>query len=434
MSEIQSKMEEFIDRYHLWNRVAVGEETSKLTRELAEELEADVLSVPSGAECLTWIIPPGWRVKEAYVETLAGERLIDFEWHPLYLKSYSGSFFGEVSREELIEHCYSEPDRPQQLCYQYQWQYEHGGWGEDWGFSVPHELLQELDEESYRVNIDTEFYDATMDVLDLIVPGKSEETIFWAAHTCHPGQVNDGLACIAVLREFFKWMKKQPKPEYTHRLILGPEYFAAAGFLARAEGVEELKYGFYLDMLGNGKKLGFSHSFQGDTYIDKLVKNIFKHQVSDYLETDYRELWGNDEMFYDGPDFEIPVIPLGRDYFDAYHTADDNLDNCDFDQLEEAYELLVKIWKTIENDKIPVRKYIGPLYMSRFDVEMSDELENAEDSQLLNKLQILIDGNHSAAEIAEKLNLEVESLLDFLCKLESDNLIEFITMISDEGD
>jgi aminopeptidase-like protein len=424
-SGVQARMRELIERYYLLNRVTVGDDTSSFVSALAAEIGADVLSIPSSTECLTWIIPQKWTVREAYVETLAGKRVVDFAWHPLYLKSYSAPFSGTVSCEELVAHISTLEKHPDCLVYDYRWQYEYGE-KRAWGFSMPYQAVQELNEKYYRVHIDTEFSPGSMDIVDWILPGKIPDTIFIAAHTCHPGQVNDGIANIAVAVELFRWLKQKPVRRYTYRAIFGPEYFAAAGLLACGKGVDKLRYGLFLDMLGNGKPLGFSRSYRGDSYVDLTARNVFKYSLLEHREWPYRGLWGNDEMFYDGPDFQIPTIGMGRDEFAYYHTDKDDVEHCDFAQLKESLKVLQNMVEVFETDCIPKRHYRGPLYLSRFGLYI-DPKRDPKGYQSLQDIQILMNGTRSCLEIAEVLQIDyafVRSFVDELCKRDLASLQE----------
>ncbi len=420
--DVQARMRELIERYYLLNRVPVSDDTSSFVRELAGDLGAGLLSVPSGEECLTWIIPPKWVVHEAYLETLGGERVVDFSWNPLNLKSYSAPFSGEISRAELLKHVVTDNSRPESTVYDYRSQYQYGDRTE-WGFSMPYAAVQSLSDSHYRVRIDTEFQSGVMEVIDWILPGESTDTIFFAAHTCHPAQVNDGIAGIAVLVELFRWLQDRDSRRYTYRMILGPEYFAAAALLQHANGVEKLKYGFFLDMLASGGPLGFSRSYCGDSYADTITPNVLKRNIEDHVEAPYRGLWGNDEMFYDGPDFQIPTICIGRANFENYHTDKDNLDNCDFGQLAESLTILRMIVEVFETDCVPVRLYRGPLYQSRYGlyIDPQKDREGAGDLQMA---QILMDGTRSCVEIAEQLGIDYWFVRDFVRQLQQRDLVD----------
>ncbi|MDB6149044.1 MAG: aminopeptidase [Chthoniobacter sp.] len=404
MNSPRERMRALIERHQHTDRVTVGDHTSQLIQELAAETGADVLQVPSGSECLSWIVPDKWSVREGWVETLAGERIADYAWNPLWLKSYSSSFSGVVSRDELRAHVLSDPERPECLLYDYGAQYRFGPKTE-WGFTMPHRLVESLSDAEYRVRIDVEFGAGAMEILDWMLPGELPDTIYIAAHSCHPAIVNDGLACIAVALELFRELATRQNRRWTYRLIVGPEYFAGAAFLARAQGVENLRYGFYLDMLGNGERLGFARSHSGDTYVDAITRGVLQRLAPDHLEAPFRGLWGNDEFFYDGPDFEIPSIALGRDRWPWYHTDRDDLAGCDFAQLEESLQVLREVVNVFEADRVITRNYRGPLYQSRHGLYF-DPRENRAGYLALHDIQTLMDGTRSCLEIASALHLD----------------------------
>ena len=421
-AEELERIRAFITRYWKWNRVPVADDTTRFVEEMVADLGATQISAPSGSECLTWTMPPKWSVREAHLQRMNGERIADFDWNPLYLKSYSTPFSGVVDRETLREHIKSDPNRPERLIYDYGAQYQFGPRTE-WGFALPHATLEALTDQEYRVHIDTDFGEGTLDVLDWTLPGDSNETIFFAAHTCHPAQVNDGIACIAVLIELFRWLQTLPRRRYTYRLLLGPEYFAAAAVLELGKQVDHLSYGFFLDMMGNGKRIGFSRTYGGDSYVDRVVRNVLSYRVDDHFELEYRGLWGNDELFYDGPDFRIPTIGFGRDYFDDYHTDNDDLEHCDFAQLLESLALLQKMIGVFEADDVLTRRYKGPLYLSRFGLYI-DPQKDRKGYRSLQEIQILMNGSQSYLAIATELGVDFEFVAHFGRELVEHGLAE----------
>jgi aminopeptidase-like protein len=168
--------------------------------------------------------------------------------------------------------------------------------------------------------------------------------------------------------------------------------------------------------------MGFSRSFQGNTYIDFVTESVMKKTLSSHFSKDYRKLWGNDEIFYDGPDFRIPTIGLGRDRWDHYHTDKDDLENCDLDQLVESYDLLTQIVDFLENDYIPVRKYKGPLYLDRYGINF-DSQGDPEGYSNIQKIQIMADGTMSISEISRALDIDYFFVFDFFETLFKNDLI-----------
>jgi aminopeptidase-like protein len=421
----RQRMKDLIEPFYKLNRVTVGDDTSLFARSLAEQLKAELLSVPSGTKCLTWSIPDKWVVREAYIESLDGERIADFAWSPLYLNAYSVPFSGVLSKEELLKHVSSHPTLEDRLIYLNRWQYHKKH--TEWGFSVPRTTVDGLTEEHYRVHIDTAFEQGNLDVIDWILPGESPETVFFAAHTCHPGQINDGIACIAVLVELFQYLQSLPKLHYTYRLILGPEYYAAAAVLELGKDIRHLRYGFYLDMMANALPLSFSRSFHGNSYADRITRSVLAHYDTDKLDAPYRSLYGNDEMFYDGPGFEIPTVCLCRHPYVYYHTDWDNLENCDFDKLEESLDMLKDIVEVFETDAIPLRNYEGPLYLTEYNLYIDPKIDQKGYTSL-QEIQILMDGKRSCLDIADIIGVDFLFVKSFVNELLKHNLVTLMPL------
>lgn len=421
VSEVQSRMKALIEPYYLFNRVPVGEQTRQFTQALAAHTGASLLSFPSDQTCLTWVIPPDWHVNEAYLETLEGERIADFGWHPLYLKSYSAAFSGEVSRQELLNHVFTDQSRPDALVYDHRAQYQFGD-RDNWGFSLPYRAVENLKDTHYRVHIDVEFSKGTMEVVDWMLPGELPDTVFFCAHTCHPGQVNDGIACIAVIVELFNWLAQQPHRRYSYRALFGPEYFTAAAMLAHGRGVEDLAFGFFLDNLALDEPMGFARSYRGNSYADQITKAILEQHTDNHIDRPYRGLWGNDELFYDGPGFSIPTLGLGRAPFPHSHTDKDNLENCDLASLEASLDLLKGIINVFETDCVPTRCYQGPLHLSRYDLYIDPKVDR-QGYRSLQEIQIEMDGTQSCLQIAQKLGISYQFILEFVRKLSIHQLV-----------
>ena len=411
------------DFYRL-NRTAVNEDTDRLVKHIRHVLDCRVLEIPSGKECLTWLIPKRWKVREGYLARLDGTRIVDFHTKPLHLWTHSISFQGEVSRQELEPHLYFDPRRPEWVPYHYRNGYRYDA--EEWGFSLSYNDYKQLDDSRYKVHIDTDLdTNGTMKVIDHWLKGDYSETIFIAAHTCHPAIATDGLSCVAVAVELFKDLMRRPSRRYSYRLILGPEYFAAAGFLAIApkSEIKLLRGGIFLDMLGNNQPLGYQLSFQGDSRLDQIVQNVFNHHVENHIKRPYRKLWGNDEMFYNGPGFLIPTLGIGGGHHPEYHFDRDNLDLVNLHQLEMSLAILLKIIEVLETDFVPVPKFRGPLYLSRFGLYIDPKLD-PKGYENLEYIQILMDGNRTCFDISQELDVDFFFVRSFCEQIHEKGLLE----------
>jgi len=413
-------MRKFIEKYAKLNRVAVCNDTNLVAEAVAKELNGEIISIPSGKECLTWIIPDAWKVNKAYIATLDGEKIVDFHDNPMHLFAYSCSFRGILPREELERHLLFDATHPNDIPHHYRYQYAYGAKG--WGFCVPYATYKRMHKDKYEVVIDSTFFPGEMKIADCYHKGESEDTILIAAHNCHPAQVNDGLAAVAAGIKLFEYLRKQ-KTRYSYRLVIGPEFYAAAGFLAKAKGIGKIRYGLYLDILAHDGPIGFSHSFARNSYMDKVVRNVMRAQGRHFSVYDYRELYGNDEFFYDGPDYRIPVVCIGRSNFSRYHLDSDNVENCNFLKLEDSVELLKSFVRVFEADIVPNRQYRGPLYLSRYGISKDSKADKVPETAI-DKIQILMDGKNSCLEIAEAINADFNFVYEFTQELIEKKLVK----------
>ena len=68
--------------------------------------------IPSGTQVFDWTVPKEWNIRGGGVYRLSGEKVIDFKDSNLHILGYSLPIDRIVSREELLEHVYTQPDQP----------------------------------------------------------------------------------------------------------------------------------------------------------------------------------------------------------------------------------------------------------------------------------------------------------------------------------
>lgn len=404
---------DFIQATWFLNRTPINRDMDRVIQLLEQELECEAKEFPSGADCLTWTLPKNWEVRAGYLETLNGRKIADFNVNPLHLWSNSISVAGEFSRTELENHLLYDEIQPDAIPTHYQNIYRHDAL--DWGFSLSYRTYQTLSDPRYQVFIDADLDDAnSMKVIDYVLPGERDDTIFFAAHTCHPAVVADGISNVAVTLALFKELSTRSHRRYTYRLILGPEYYAAAAILASASDEEllTLKSGVFLDGLGNRQPITYQSSFRTDATIDRVTANVFSIYDPEHTRYGYRKLWGNDEMFYDGPGFRIPMVGIGGSHYAAHHMSADDIDLVDFEQLTDSVDLLLRIIDVFENDYTPELSYKGPLYLSRHQLYV-DPRENPQLYGAMLDMQIMADGYKSCLDIATELELNFFDVKEF---------------------
>jgi aminopeptidase-like protein len=118
------------------NRVHVCADMSEAYRELAKIYNhCELMGFGSGEKCGTWVVPPAWEVDKAVLTGPDGQVIADWAKRKLHLFTYSPPFQGTLTLEELQDHLFSIPSKPDRVPFHFRNQYRH--WQPEWGFCLP---------------------------------------------------------------------------------------------------------------------------------------------------------------------------------------------------------------------------------------------------------------------------------------------------------
>lgn len=372
--------------------------------------------ISSGTKCWTWVVPEKWSVKEAYVEEVGGTRVLDLKDHPLHVMSYSLPIDKVVTRKELMEHLHTNPERPEAIPFEFKY-YER-----DWGFCFQHNRLKEFARARYRVFIDSKFEKGTLKVGDYTIDGLTDKTIVLVAHLCHPAMVNDDLTGVAVLIDVANELSRRSN-NYTYKFLLVPETIGSVAYLSQNEGIiQQLKYGVFLEMLGNNNIHSLQLTRQGNTRLDRIARYTMKRKLTNFREGLFRKIIGNDEMVFNGPGVDVPMISISRFPYPEYHTSDDNLSIISEKRLIESKNLILEILNIIDNDYIPKRKFKGPIFLSGYDL-WTDWRKNKKLNENIEEIMLRLEGDRSVFDIAEELGMEFSDVLNYVNKFLEKGLV-----------
>ncbi len=123
---------------------------------LAERIALEIHEIPTGTPVFDWTVPREWRLREAHITAPDGRRIADAAGHNLQLLNYSAPFRGRVGLEELKRHLFTLPEQPDLIPYRTSY------YKEQWGFCLPHRLVEALPEGEYEVVVDTELFDGSL--------------------------------------------------------------------------------------------------------------------------------------------------------------------------------------------------------------------------------------------------------------------------------
>ena len=421
------EMKQLIEDLYLKRRDLVSAGFDEALEYIGRQIPLKILRYSSGTECWTWKVPERWSVREAYIATTSGQKLLDLKDHPLHVISYSLPINRVVSREELLTHIHTRPDRPNAIPYEFKY-YER-----DWGFCLQHEKLPQFTESEYRVLIDSSFEPSNLSVGECLIKGKTEETIALVAHLCHPGQANDDLSGVAVLVDLAKGLAVK-KPHFTYRLLFVPETIGSIAYLSQNEKlVPGFKAGIFLEMLGNNQPFALQHTLQGKTYLDRVAQAVLATQAPNHIIGPFRSIVGNDEMAFNGPGVDVPMISLSRakpgfPHYPEYHTSDDTPAIITEERLVASRDLVLAVLRVIEEDYVPQRLFKGPVFLSRYGLWV-DWRNNKKLNQFLEQIMLRLEGRQSVFEIAEELGMEFSVVKDYLDKFVENGLIRKLPLV-----
>jgi aminopeptidase-like protein/aminoglycoside N3'-acetyltransferase len=383
---------------------------------------------PTGTHCWTWIVPEKWTCHEAYIETLEGRRLFSYADNPLHVLSYSLPFDGEVSRAELFEHLYTHPKLPDAIPLRFKY-YER-----DWGLCCSQNLKDSLNDERYRVKINSSFSYGTLKVGEVIAKGRTDKTIVLCAHLCHPAVVNDDLTGVAVGIDIMRSLIKRKDLIYTYRFLIVPETIGSIAYLSHNEKLlPYMKGGLFLEMLGLKNPHALQFSYAGNTEVDQCFEAALKEMDPAGWTGAFRTIIGNDERQFNAPGVRVPMLSLSRVLkpdspewpYPEYHSSHDTPALASLEHLQQSSDLVLHMIDTIENNVIPVNKYKGEVFCSRYALHV-DFYSDPEGNKALFKIMNLIDGTRSIMQIALACGISFAAARNVVEEFLKHGLVEYV--------
>jgi aminopeptidase-like protein len=386
------------------NRSLTGAGVRKTLAILAEHVRLEIREVPSGKAVLDWQVPLEWNIRGATIKTLDGRCLVDFADNNLHVVGYSKPVRRVVSRAELAQHVHTLPDQPDLIPYR------TGYFADDWGFCLPHNLWQTMQDESYRVDIDSELSQGALSYGELVAPGRSSDEVLVTVHVCHPSLANDNLSGIAVATALAMRQSQRPN-RLGYRFLFIPATIGAITWLAHNEAhLGKIRHGLVLTCIGDLGPFHFKRSRKGAP-IDDAVAHVLRHSGHAHEIIPFNP-YGYDERQFCSPGFNLPVGCLMRSVhgtFPEYHTSADNVEFVKTEALNQSYALITAILDLLDNNVTYIRTdgrgepQLGRRGLYRA-IAGQKEAGGASQMDLLWLLN-LADGEHTLLQMAERANV-----------------------------
>ena len=320
-------------------------------RSLSAFAPVDITEVPSGTRAYDWTIPEEWDIREAWIKDPSGRTVVDFRRGNLHVAGYSVPVRARMPLSELKPRLHSLPDRPDWTPYR------NSFWQRDWGFCLPHRLLEELPDGEYEVCIDSSLSPGSLSYGEITVPGREEDVVLLSAHACHPSLANDNLSGMAVAafaaRHLLALASRGRPPRYTYRVLFAPVTIGALAWLSRNEALlPRVRHGAVLSLLGDSGPFTWKQSPRGDAAVDRAAALALAWSGAPFQVMPFSP-YGYDERQFCSPGFDLPMGCLMRTPFaryPEYHTSADDMAFVRPESLAGSLKALLSILDVLEND------------------------------------------------------------------------------------
>lgn len=390
---------------------------------LAERIALEVREIPSGTPIFDWTVPREWRLREAHITAPNGRRIADAAGHNLQLLNYSAPFRGRVGLEELRRHLFTLPDQPDLIPYRTSY------YKEQWGFCLPHRLVETLPEGGYEVLVDTELFAGSLSIGEIALAGESDDEVLVSTHCCHPSLANDNLSGMVVAMEVAARLAARPRRRLSYRFLFLPGTIGAIAWLAtNGERRARIRHALVLAGLGAPGAFHYKRSRSGDAPIDREVARSLA-RIGEPLAIEPFVPFGYDERQYNSPGIGLEAgcfsrIPYGR--YPEYHTSADNLDFIRPETLAGSVAALTAVVDGLEGREC--YRNLAPECEPQLGRRGLYRLIGGDDAGRERELATLwmlnlSDGTHSLEDIAERSGIALERLREATAALVAADLL-----------
>jgi len=400
-----AELHALVERLYPICRSITGDGVRQTLDIIDEHVSLERHEVPTGTQVLDWTIPQEWNIRDAYVASPSGERVIDFQESNLHVVGYSVPVSERMPLSELREHLHTLPDQPSWVPYRTSY------YAPAWGFCLAQEKLDALPDGDYDVVIDSTLADGSLTYGEHVVPGRVTDEVIVSCHVCHPSLANDNLAGIAVAISLAQQLALT-QPHYTYRFLFMPGTIGSITWLARnSSRIEKIKHGLVLACAGDSGSLTYKKSRRYDAEIDRVVQHVLRsreHKVVDFSP------YGYDERQFCSPGFNLGVGSLTRTPYAGYpeyHTSADNPGFVSPAAMEDTLGALRDAFGVLDRNRryVNLSPYGEPQLGKR---GLYDSLGGRSDAKQAQMAMLwvlnLSDGDHSLLDIAERAGLSFD--------------------------
>lgn len=431
-NELKS-MDKLFDRLFPILRSITGEGVRETLNILKEYIPLEIESVKSGTEVFDWTVPKEWAIREAWIKDENGNEIINITNCNLHVVNYSEPINQKISLDELKNHIYTIPDKPDAIPYVISY------YRDRWGFCMSQNQLDALKDGQYQVYIDSEKFNGVLNYAQAVLPGKSDKEILITSYICHPSMANNELSGPIVAAFLYNRLANWEEREFTYRFVFHPETIGSITFLAKYGDYlkEHMHSGMVLTCLG-GK--GYPLSYKKSRCINNPLNRLVEYLQNGSLNIrEFTPLGGSDERQYCSPGFNLPMGQFSRmiyGQYPGYHNSLDTKEIMTIEALQQSVNEIEQILKLQELDGYYVNtKPYGEPKLGKYGLypdlnsptNWGSSMNGVTDGrQLLNEILMVLnysDGEHTLLDIVKKQDYDFKDYDIVIRKLKENKLL-----------
>lgn len=422
-NDASQEMFELIHKIYPLCRSITGNGLRDTLNMIQEHIPLKMYEIPTGTKVFDWTVPKEWNISDAYIKNSKGERIIDFRKSNLHVMGYSVPVRARMSLAELKNHLHTLPDHPEWIPYRTSY------YKENWGFCLSQNALNELEEDTYDVVIDSSLEDGHLTYGEYYIKGHKSEEILLSCHSCHPSLCNDNVAGMALTTVLSKYLSSLSL-HYSYRILFIPGTIGSITWLSlNEERLSNIKHGLVITCVGDPGMSTYKRSRIGNAEIDRVVEHVLRHSDDPYKTIEFSP-YGYDERQYCSPGFNLPVGCLQRTphgEYPEYHTSADNFDFVRPEYLTDTFIKYLTVLNILENNKTffntnpKCEPQLGKrgLYSA-----VGGKSHTVADQLALLWVLNLSDGKHALLDIAEKSGVSFALIFKASTKLLNAGLLK----------
>ncbi len=430
---ILKEIDELFEALFPINRSLTGQGNRDTLSIIKDYVPLRILEIPSGKTVYDWTIPNEWNVSEAWIKNASGKKIVDFKKNNLHLVSYSSYIHKKLEFKKLKKNLHYLNESPNTIPYRTTY------YNENWGFCLSKNefLMMEKEKGPFEVFINSEFNNnGSLSIGEILIPGFSKKEILISTYICHPSLANDNLSGIILTAFLARYIRQIKERYYSYRIVWLPETIGAIAYCShREKELKKIDIGFVITTVAGPGKIGFKNSFEKNNPINKIVRDILKSNIKDFVEYPF-DINGSDERQFSAKGFRINTVSITKSkYYEykEYHTSDDNLDFISSNSLYQTLDLYIKAIKKLETriifDNISPNCETMLSKYNLYPVFGGAQNPNFEYKTRLDKILWILfksNGKLSTQDIAEETNIDNNEIIEISEFLEKKKILKRI--------